>query len=146
MRIQGFLSAPAGKDKYWGVEIPLLQVFTQGKSKRDAYLMAKDAIEMLIEKKGFEVSIQPIEGDAFAISAKDSRPLIALMLKRQRSAHGLSLSDMASRLKAKSRNGYARYESGEATPTFDKLFEILRAIDPKCDPLWGLPEPERKRA
>ena len=57
--------------KWWEVEIPLLRLYTQGRSRADALDMAKDAIEFAIEKKGFHVSIHAGSGDTFAIEAND---------------------------------------------------------------------------
>lgn len=54
--------------------------------------------------------------------------MLALMLRRQRQRHGLSLAQVARKLKASSRNSYARYEQGRAMPTVEKLAELLSAV------------------
>ena len=53
------------------------------------------------------------------------RPLVSLLLRRQRERSGLSLADAAARLGARSRNAYARYERGTSLPTIEKLDALL---------------------
>lgn len=136
MRIEGRLIPPRGKkDKYWGVEIPLLSVFTQGKSRNDAYAMAADAIEILIGKKGFKAICAPTGKNTFTVSSNDTSTFVAFVLSRVRETYGLTAREVAQRLNSKSPNAYARYEQGKAVPTVKKLEELLRAIDPKLEPV-----------
>lgn len=67
------------------------------------------------------------------IACDDTPVVIGLLLRRQRQKSGLSLAEAAQRLGAKSRNAYARYESGTSVPTVAKLDELLRAIAPDRD-------------
>ena len=69
----------------------------------------------------------------FEVSASDMRPLVSLLLRRQRERSGLSLADAAARLGAKSRNAYARYERGTSLPTVEKLDALLHAVSPERD-------------
>ena len=39
--------------KYWAIEIPILDIATQGRTKKEAYEMIADAVESLVNKKGF---------------------------------------------------------------------------------------------
>jgi len=119
--------------KWWAIEVPLLGVFTQGRSKQDAYRMVKDAMEMLADVRGFKVDVYPASGEHFEVSSRDQRTLFALLLKRQRQMQGLSLSQVSKRLGLRSRNAYARYERGESLPTVPKLAELLKAVNPKGD-------------
>ena len=132
MRFEGYL---VKSGKFWSVEIPLLHIHTQGRSRKDAYAMAKDAIESLLEEKEFKVRIHPGQADTFAIEASELSPFIAFMLKRQRSFRNLTVRDVAARMGSKSPNAYAQYEHGKVRPSFDKLVEILRAIDPEFQPV-----------
>ena len=78
--------------RYWPVCVPAFFVYTQGKSKKDAYFMIKDALELLVYRPGFEVVVKPLPKNRFVLHAKDSshdKYLIALMLKNQRGHHGL---------------------------------------------------------
>ncbi len=61
--------------------------------------------------------------------------MIALMLKRQREAHRLTLIEVAQRLGQKSPNAYARYEQGKSLPTVEKLNKLMKAIDPGFEPI-----------
>jgi predicted RNase H-like HicB family nuclease len=134
MRFEGRVWKDRGS-KYWLVEVPLLDVMTQGTSKVDAYRMIADAIEALIDKKGFKVDVRPVGGESFTIGGNQETPLIALMLKRLREAHRLTLREVARRLGQKSPNAYARYEQGKSVPTVEKLDELMRAIDPGFEPI-----------
>lgn len=135
MKLEGFLKKPSSKEKFWSIEIPALGVFTQGKSKKDAYLMAKDAIETVVGEKGFGVTIEPMDELSFSVSANEPRLLIGLLLRRQRALSGLTLMDVAKRLHSRSPNAYGRYEQGKVLPSLDKLAELLRAIDEDLDPI-----------
>lgn len=117
------------EDKFWLVEIPALNVMTQGRSKENALFMIKDAIEELVDERGFRIKVVPADQEnEFIIYANNVAPLVALMLKRQRMKNGLSLADMQRRLHAKSRNAYAQYEQGRSVPTVQKLVEFLSAM------------------
>lgn len=116
--------------KYWLVEAPDLDVMTQGLSRTDALVMIKDAIELLIDKPGFEVTIDKGKKERFTISANDAKTLIGFMLRRLRSKQGLTLKEVAKNLDAKSINAYAQYEQGRVEPSFSKLQELLCAINP----------------
>mgnify|MGYP000896337438 CR=1 FL=1 len=136
MKVEGKLRPPRGKkDKYWGVDIPLLSIFTQGKSKKDAYAMAVDAVEVLVDKKGFKVICVPGNKNTFTISSSDTATFIAFVLGRVRMTYGLTAREVAQRLNSKSPNAYARYEQGKAVPTVETLEELLHAIDPKLEPV-----------
>lgn len=137
MRFEGNLVKPEGKkNRYWGVEIPLLHIHTQGKSRKDALIMAKDAIQSLIEDPKVRVHIYDSEdGETFTIDSNNLTQFIAFMLKRQRQFRGLSVRDVAARLNSKSPNAYAQYEQGKVKPSMDKLVELMRAIDPDFEPV-----------
>lgn len=121
--------------KFWLVEVPLLDVMTQGTSKQDAYRMIADAIEVLVDRKGFKVNVQPLGGAELTVGANQGGVLIALMLKRQREAHHLTLMEVARRLHSKSPNTFARYEQGKSVPTVEKLNQLMKAIDPEFEPI-----------
>lgn len=87
------------------------------------------------------VRIVNVRGADFEIAAADTRPMINLLLRRQRQKSGLSLAAVAERLGAKSRNAYARYEQSATAPTVEKLVELLHAIAPDHEILVDLAEP-----
>jgi hypothetical protein len=134
MRFEGRVWKDKGS-KYWLVEVPLLDVMTQGTSKDNAYYMIADAIEGLINRKGFKVDVRPLGSESFTVGTTMENAMIALMLKRQREAHRLTLVEVARRLGQKSPNAYARYEQGKSLPTLEKLNKLMKAIDPAFEPI-----------
>ena len=140
-----FLSGPRGetdmrfsgkvyKDgKFWLAELPLLDAMTQGHTRKEAYAMVEDLLESLVNRPGFKVTVHPGKHGDFEVSSTDPRVLISLFLRRQRERSGLSLSEAAERLGAKSRNAYARYERGTSMPSLEKLAELYRAVAPGRD-------------
>jgi predicted RNase H-like HicB family nuclease len=134
MRFEGRIWKDKGS-KYWLVEVSLLDVMTQGTSKNDAYSMISDAIEGLVNQKGFKVDVRPLDRESFTVGASQESVMIALMLKRQREAHSLTLVEVARRLGQKSPNAYARYEQGKSLPTLEKLNKLMKAIDPAFEPI-----------
>ena len=97
--------------------------------------MIKDAIELAIDHKGFRVDVALTEDLLFTVGANHTTPFLAFMLRQYRSSHGLTLKQVAKRLKISSVNAYARYEQGRSAPTVEKLMELLHAIDPDVDPI-----------
>ena len=116
--------------KFWLAEIPLLDAMTQGHTRKEAFVMVKDMVESLVNRPHFSITVHQGKRGNFEISANDSRWLISLFLRRQRERSGLSLSEAAARLGAKSRNAYARYERGTSMPSLEKLNELYRAVAP----------------
>jgi len=114
--------------RYWAAEVSIIDVVTQGLSQGDAYAMIADAIEALVHRPGFSVSIHIGSGGEFEIGASDDAALTALLLRRARARSGLSLAEVAARLGAKSINGYARYEQGRSVPSVKKLSQLYAAV------------------
>ena len=132
MKIEGKLIRSS---KWWAVEVPLLLIYTQGKTKKDAYLMAADAIEALIAEKDFKVTVTEGPDNTFSIGASNDSLLMSLALKQQRSGHHLSIRDIAKRLGSNSPAAYSRYEQGKVKPSLDKFTQLLKAIDPSLEPI-----------
>ena len=114
--------------KYWAIEIPILDIATQGRTKKEAYAMIGDAVESLINKKGFEVRVFGTTGRVFEIGASDQSALTALLLRRMRQKARLSLKEVAARLGSKSPNSYARYEQGRSVPSVEKFAKLFSAV------------------
>ena len=119
--------------RYWAIEVPILGVVTQGRTKKEAYEMVADAIESVVNKKDFKVDVHPGKGEYFEVDSQDQAAMIAFLLRRQRIKRGLSLAEVAERLGAKSLNTYARYEQGKSVPTVEKFSQLLSAISPEKD-------------
>lgn len=130
MRFQGELRK---EGRYWLVGVPVFDALTQGRTRREALEMITDWFSTMVDKPKFAVRVHVTSPSTFEIAADDARPMISLLLRRQRQKSGLSLAQVAERLSAKSRNAYARYEQGTAVPTVEKLDALLRAIAPDRD-------------
>jgi predicted RNase H-like HicB family nuclease/DNA-binding XRE family transcriptional regulator len=130
MRLHGTLTKDG---KFWLAEIPLLDAMTQGRTKAEALEMVRDLLASLVDDPRFEAAVHVTQEDACEIAIADPRPIIALLLRRQRARSGLSLAQVAERLGATSRNSYARYEQGASQPTLTKLNQLLRAVAPDFD-------------
>jgi hypothetical protein len=114
--------------KFWIIEVPDLDLMTQGHTKDEAYEMLVDLLKTASDSGHFRPDIARHRNNTFLLRGRDEqseRDLIALLLKRQRARAGLSLSDMARLLKAKSKNAYARYEHGESVPSPIQMEKIL---------------------
>lgn len=119
--------------RYWPVFIPALDIYTQGTSKKDAYAMIKEAVELSVDHEGFEVEVTPIPKNRFVLKTKNvenvdnDKYLMALLLKNQRGKYGLSISEVAKRLGI-SKNAYAQYEQARAIPSITKVEEFIHAM------------------
>ncbi len=132
MRIEGRLIKSG---RWWAVEIPLLLVHSQGRTKKEALSMAKDAVECLIDSPGFAVSVAQNRGRTFSVASNDDSRLMSLALRQQRASHKLTIREVARRLGSTSPTSYSRYEKGRTKPSLDKFSQLLRAIDPSLDPI-----------
>jgi hypothetical protein len=119
--------------KFWLAEIPILDLMTQGHTKKEAYEMVADMLESLANKKDFKVKVYIKSKDSFEVGSPEPKYMISLLLQRKRERSGLSLSQVAYRLGASSRNSYARYEQGKSAPTVERLNELLKAVCPQSD-------------
>ena len=119
--------------KWWAIEVPDLGAFSQGKTKKEAYAMIRDAIEAMIDKPGFTVDVHHGSGSYFEVGSTEDAALVAFFLRQQRGLSGRTLEQVARNLGQTSVNAYARYEQGASVPTIDKLTELLRALEPDAD-------------
>ena len=121
------------KTNYWVVYVPLLDISTQGRTRKAALAMVEDAIQVEADQVLKIQAELSREQGVFTVSADDPDSLIAFLLKRQRTSHGLSVRAVASRLKSNSPTAYAQYEQGKRSPSLGKLRDLLHAIDPKLE-------------
>jgi predicted RNase H-like HicB family nuclease len=115
--------------RFWVIEVPALDVVTQGTSKDDALEMIADAVESLVNIKGFKIEVKQLNKGEFAVSSTSVTPLIALFFKRQRLKKGLTIEDMRARMHTRSRNEYYQYEQGKSAPGIEKILQILKALE-----------------
>ncbi len=125
MKIEGQIKKTK---KWWAVEVPLLLVFSQGRTKKEALSMIKEAVKDLVDVKGFKVSVCDVEEDTFSLRSNDINRLMSFVLKQQRFYHKRSIRDVARELGSSSPTAYSRYESGKTKLNFDKFTQILKAI------------------
>ena len=123
--------------KYWLAEIPILDLMTQGRTKREAYEMVADMLDTMVNQKDFEITVFKGKKDTFEVGSSDAKYFVRLLLQRKRELSGLSLSQVASRLGMSSRNTYARYEQGKSVPSVEKLNDLLHAVCPETDIVIG---------
>jgi hypothetical protein len=55
MRIEGNIEKSG---RWWAVEVPLLLVYTQGRTRIEAYAMVREATEDLVEQRDFALTYQ----------------------------------------------------------------------------------------
>jgi len=124
-----------GKEPGWLVEVPYLNVMTQGTSRKNALFMIEDAITLLLEDAfegiTFKVQISDYGDGLFGLSCNDDRLLLALALRRQREMNKVTVREAAKRLGSSSPNAYARYEQGRIRPTIQKYEQLLHAVNPR---------------
>ena len=119
--------------KFWLAEIPILNVMTQGHSRKETFEMVADLIETMANKEGFHVTVYSSRHEYFEIGSESTRTLVSILLQRKRELSGLSLAQAAKKLGASSRNAFARYERGKSIPSVEKLNELLHAVSPRQD-------------
>ena len=137
MKLEGRIKKVGG---WWAAEVPLLFVFTQGKTKKEALFMVKDSIESLIGKKGkrVKVIVESISSNFFSVKANNLTQLMAFALKQQRSYHKKTIREVAQKLGSNSPAAYSRYENGQIKLNLDKFTQILQAIHKGNEPILKL--------
>ncbi|MBT8420293.1 MAG: type II toxin-antitoxin system HicB family antitoxin [Gammaproteobacteria bacterium] len=123
--------------KFWLAEIPILDLMTQGRTRKEAFEMIADMLETMVNQDGFSVEVYKDRNNTFEVGSSESKHLVSLLIQRKRELSGLSLAQVASRLGMSSRNSYARYEQGKSVPTMGKLNELLHAVSPNTDIVIG---------
>ncbi len=124
-------------EKFWVIEVPCLNVSTQGKTKKEAFLMIEDAVFELMKSyfgeisEDFKTSINKYKGDDFALTSNDNKLLLSFLLIRQREESGLSIRDAAQQLNSKNPNSYAQYEKGRMNFSIDQYEKLMRAANPE---------------
>lgn len=117
-------------NKFWLIEVPALDILTQGTTQKEALLMIKDATESLINNDNVEIAIHQNKKGEFTISCNQNKYLIALMLKRIRRANSVTIQEIINKLGLSSKNSYAQYEQAKSEPTLSKISQFLEAINP----------------
>ncbi len=123
--------------KFWLIEVPPLNLMTQGKSRKDAIAMAEDAILGLFEcyfdsELGDDVSVTVVDYGEGVVGVTSNEPklLLALSLIKQREKSGTTIREASQRLGSKSPNAYAQYEKGKTSISLEKYEKLLVAANP----------------
>lgn len=127
---------------WWLVEVSFLDVMTQGKTRKEALEMIKDAVMELLKDSyldllvnQFQLTVTLYDNGVIGIRATDDKLLFALGLKRQRLRSGSTIREVSNRLRSKSPNAYTRYERAQARPSIEKCAELMHAANPSRRPL-----------
>lgn len=76
--------------RFWVIEVPCLNVSTQGKTKKEAFLMIEDAVFELMKSyfgkrsNDFKISINKYEDGKFGLTSSDNKLLLSFLFIRQR--------------------------------------------------------------
>jgi hypothetical protein len=114
---------------FYLVEIPALNLTTQGRTKSEAYKMAKAVVIDASGESKLKLDLTKIGPNHFLIYSNNLTVLIPLLLKKQRQKAGLTVLQASNRIGSNSPNAYGVYEQGRAKPTLEKLNELLSAIN-----------------
>jgi predicted RNase H-like HicB family nuclease len=126
--------------KFWLVEVPAIEVMTQGRSKKEALRMIEDAIEGLIscyfpdEEGKFKILVNDYEKGIIGVSCSNNSLLLAFSLRRQREASKSTVREVSERLGSSSPNAYAKYEKGRTRISLDQYERLLQAVNPQKPP------------
>ena len=125
----------------WLVEVPSLDLMTQGETKEEALKMLEELIIELTdyyftkkEGKDFDVCVNVYKKGVIGVSSLKKRLLLALSLIRQREKSQSTVRETAKRLGSKFPNSYAQYEKGEIRISLEQYEKLLTAANPnyKC--------------
>jgi predicted RNase H-like HicB family nuclease len=128
--------------KFWLVEVPVIDLCTQGHTRKEAIIMIEDAIFELIksyfrlnEIEDFKLEIVDHGKNDIGIKASNNNVMLSFSLIRQREMSNSTVREVAERLGSKSPNSYAQYERGKMRVTLDQYERLLEAVNPKSPPI-----------
>lgn len=123
--------------KFWLIEVPAIDVCTQGYTRRQAIKMIEDAIETLLggyfsdkEIKDFKVCVHDYKKGIIGITSSNNNLMLSLSLIRQREKSKSTIREVSKRLGSSSPNSYAQYERGRMRVSLDQYERLLHAANP----------------
>ncbi len=123
--------------EHWLIEVPSLDLMTQGETKDEALIMMHSLILEFVDfyfkpktSKKFEVLINNYENNIIGVTSNNKNLLLSLSLRRQREKSNSTVREASKRLGAKSHTSYARYETGLAKISLDLYENLLKAANP----------------
>lgn len=114
--------------RFWGIQIPELGLFSQGKTKAEAFDMIKDAAQLMIDDTAISFETYDMGRGEFCLEASDSVAFLAFALKQLRCNQELTYAETQKLTGAKSRSEFTIYESGKTDPTLSKAERLLKAM------------------
>jgi predicted RNase H-like HicB family nuclease len=122
---------------HWLIEVPSLNVMTQGETREEALEMAADAVmeyflyyfESSVGKDD-KVIVNDYKKGVIGITSTNNKLLLALSLRRQREKSGLTVREASERMGSSSPNAYAQYEKGRTRISLDQYEKLLQAANP----------------
>ena len=126
---------------FWLVEVPSLDLMTQGETKEEALKMLEELITELAdyyftkkEVKDFDICVNLYKKGVIGVISSKRRLLLALSLIRQREKSQSTVRETAKRLGSKFPNSYAQYEKGKIRISLEQYEKLLTAANPnyKC--------------
>jgi predicted RNase H-like HicB family nuclease len=128
--------------KFWLVEVPVIDVSTQGHTRKEALMMIEDAIIELFksyfktdEVRDLKLEILDYNKNEIGIKTSNSNLMLSFSLIRQREISKSTVREVAERLGSKSPNSYAQYERGKMRITLDQYERLLAAVNPQRPPI-----------
>ncbi|MCX6124946.1 MAG: helix-turn-helix transcriptional regulator [Proteobacteria bacterium] len=114
--------------KWWAIQIPEIGMFTQGRTKANAFEMIKDAASLMLSDPEVTFTTFDIGDGEFYLEASDVVKFLAFALRQLRCSQELTYAATQSLTGAKSRSEFAVYESGNTDPTLSKTERLLGAM------------------
>lgn len=123
--------------KHWLIEVPSLNVITQGETREEALEMAAGAVmeyllyyfELSVDAN-LKITVNDYKKGIIGITSTNNKLLLALSLRRQREKSGLTVREAAERMGSNSPNAYAQYEKGRTRISLDQYEKLLYAANP----------------
>lgn len=128
--------------KFWLVEVPVMDICTQGHTRKEALMMIEDAIIELLksyfqkdELKDFKLEILDHDKNSIGIRASNNNIMLSFSLIRQRVMSKSTVREVAERLGSKYPNSYSQYERGRMHISLDQYERLLQAVNPVSPPI-----------
>jgi len=123
--------------RHWLIEVPSLNMMTQGETKKEALEMVTDAIVEYLHyyfessiDSSLEVTVNDYKKGVIGITSTNNKLLLALSLRRQREKSGSTVREASERMGSNSPNAYAQYERGRTRISLDQYEKLLLAANP----------------
>ncbi len=114
--------------KFWAAELPAFCVYTQGKTRKEAFEMLADAVSTLWPEFKFELTWRDESKTEVLLAPADVLEGIGLVLKQNRLNSSLTLKEIANAMGSNYGSSVICYEDGTRQPSVSKFDELLAAI------------------